>query len=69
MFQEVNVSVYIIFAGSQCFGPAHHVAIKCRRTDVEYNVDVLYAQINTEIYHWLKMDTGDWVAIETGNKR
>ena len=67
MFQVDYISVYEIFPG--CFGPAHHVAIKCRRTDVEYDVGVLYAQMNTEIYHWLKIDTGDWVAIETGNKR
>ncbi|XP_052245794.1 hemocyte protein-glutamine gamma-glutamyltransferase-like [Dreissena polymorpha] len=48
----------------QVSGPAPLHAVKNYLPEVKHDVDQLFAEVNSEVLHWLKVDVGEWTVFQ-----
>lgn len=52
-----------------CVGPAPLNAVKNGVMEVKYNIASVFAEVNSNILHWLKLDKGNWTVFSVEDSR
>ncbi|KAK3603921.1 hypothetical protein CHS0354_042932 [Potamilus streckersoni] len=67
-WQALDSTPQISSNGYHSCGPAPLTAIKDGTTHLKFDVDFLFAEVNADVLHWLRLDKSDWTlfTVETG---
>ncbi|XP_045192077.2 hemocyte protein-glutamine gamma-glutamyltransferase-like [Mercenaria mercenaria] len=55
--------------GLHSCGPAPLHAVKNGLTDIRYDVSYIFAEVNADVLHWLKVDMGNWTVFNVEETR
>jgi hypothetical protein len=59
----------LVIIGVHSCGPAPLIAVKNGLLDVKYDVRNVFAEINANVVHWLKVDMGNWTVFNVEESR